>query len=290
MPSTQEIALWVIHRFDRKDTCSVERIVEKVLLEHGTSVYDAPEEAEKKSAAVLDALQKMPLEGLPFDFSVRDSRRLVGKERPLANDTPETKELQAKIALVAQMTKEVFKFGDKNFEKLCAKLMFLSGAKEAFAQCTHDDGGIDVYGRLPIRLSDPKIRSGLLHSAILKKAVLFLGQCKCQTSDVGPGDIDNFQGAAEACLRKYEGNSHPPSHRVPDAYYKNREMCIRVFFTTGNYTQKASSKAEALDITHVSGRQVAEFLIYHGIGLIHPPSSSSYEIDPAMLLDWIAQS
>ena len=289
MPSTLEIASWVINGFNPKETHTVERIVEKVLLEHGTSSFDAPEEAEKKSAAVLDALQKMPLEKLPFDFSVRDSRRLVGKQRVLTDDTPETKEMQARIALVEQMSLEVFGMGHENFEKLCAKLMQLSGAKEAFAQCTNDDGGIDVYGRLPIRLSDPKIRTGLLRSAILEKSVLFLGQCKCQTSQIEPGEISNFHGAADDCLRKYEGSDHPPSHRVPETYYKNREMCIRVFFTTSNYTQKATSKAESLDITPVDGRQIAEFLTYHAIGLVQSPNSNTYQIDPAVLLAWVTQ-
>jgi hypothetical protein len=287
MPSTPEIASWVVNGFNPKETYTVERIVEKVLVEHGTNSFDAPEEAEKKSAAVLDALQKMPLENLPFDFSVRDNRRLVGKQRVLTDDTPETKEMQARIELIGQMSKEVFNLGDKNFEKLCAKLMHLSGAKEAFAQCTNDDGGIDIYGRLPIRLSDPKVRTGLLRSAILEKSVLFLGQCKCQTSHVEPGDINNFQGAAEDCLRKYEGSNHPPSHRVPDAYYKSREMCIRVFFTTASYTQKATSKAESLDIAIVNGRQIAEFLIYHGIGLMRVPELNTYQIDPAVLLAWV---
>ena len=289
MPSTTEIASWVIDGFNLQDTYTVERIIEKVLLEHGTNSFDAPEEAEKKSAAVLDTLQKMPLESLPFDFSVRDNRRLIGKGRPLANDTPETKELQAKIALVEQMSKEVFKLGDKNFEKLCAQLMQLSGAKEAVAQCTNDDGGIDIYGRLPIRLSDPKIRTGILRSTILEKPVLFLGQCKCQTGHIEPGEINNFHGAVEDCLRKYEGSDNPPSHRVPDAYYKSREMCIRVFFTTSNYTQKAASKAESLDITPVSGRQIAEFLVYHGIGLMRVPELNTYQINPATLLAWTTE-
>ena len=289
MPSTLEIASWVVNGFNPRETCTVERIVEKVLVEHGINSFDAPEEAEKKSAAVLDALQKMPLEKLPFDFSVRDSRRLVGKQRILADDTPETKEMQARIVLVEQMSTEVYQLGDKNFERLCAKLMQLSGAKEAFAQCTSDDGGIDVYGRLPIRLSDPRIRTGLLRSAILEKSVLFLGQCKCQTSQIEPGEISNFHGAADDCLRKYEGSDHPPSHRVPEAYYKNREMCIRVFFTTSSYTQKATSKAESLDITPVSGRQIAEFLIYHGTGLVHSPNLNTYQIDAATLRDWVTQ-
>lgn len=289
MPSTLEIASWVVNGFDSRETHTIERVVEKVLVEHGTNSFDASEEAEKKSAAVLDVLQKMPLESLPFDFSVRDNRRLVGKQRVLADDTPETKDMQARVACVDEMSTEVFKLGDKNFEKLCAKLMILSGAKEAFAQCTNDDGGIDIYGRLPIRLSDPKIRTGFLRSTILEKALLFLGQCKCQTSDIGPGEIDGFQGATEACLRKYEGNSYPPSHRVPDAYYKTREICIRVFFTTTSYTQKAASKAESLDITPVSGRQISEFLIYHGIGLVQPLSVNAYQIDPAVLLAWVTQ-
>lgn len=289
MPSTIEIASWVVESFNPKETYTVERIVEKVLVEHGTNSFDAPEEAEKKSAAVLDALQKMPLEVLPFDFSIRDTRRLVGKERPLASDTPETKELQAKIALVKQMSAEVFNIGDKNFERLCAKLMMLSGAKEAFAQCTNDDGGIDIYGRLPIRLSDPKIRSGFLRSAILEKAILFMGQCKCQINDIETGEISKFHGSVDACLRKYDSNEYPPSHRVPDAYYKSREMCIRVFFTTADYTQKARSNADSLDIASVSGRQIAEFLVYHGIGLVQIPEAGAYQIDPIALLIWVTQ-
>ena len=175
----------------------------------------------------------------------------MGKQRQLTNDTPETRQLQARLDLAKQLVKEVRQLGDENFERVSAGLMHLSGAKEAFAQCASDDGGIDVYGRLPIRLNDPKIRNGLLRSAIFEKPVLVLGQCKCQINEVGPGEINTFHGASEDCLRKYEGNDRPPSHRVPASYYRRQEMCIRVFFTTADYTEKAKSKSEALDITLV---------------------------------------
>jgi hypothetical protein len=78
MASAQEIASWVVAGFDPKDTCTVERIVEKVLLKHGSASFDASEEAEKKAGSVLDVLHRMRLEELPFDFSTRDSRPLVG--------------------------------------------------------------------------------------------------------------------------------------------------------------------------------------------------------------------
>ncbi len=165
--------------------------------------------------------------------------------------------------------------------------MRLSGAKEAFAICSGDDGGIDTYGRLPIRLSDPNVRNGLLRTAILEKEILFLGQCKCQTPSINPGDIDGFQGATDACLKKYEGNLHPPSHRVPETYYRRQEMCIKVFFTTSDYSTRALSKADSLDITYIDGKQIAEFLIYHGIGLAS--GIDGMIVNHADLLAWANQ-
>ena len=288
MASAQEIASWVVESFDPKDTCTVERVVEKVLCTHGTSVFDAPEEAERKAGAVLGVLQKMQREELPFDISDRDGRRLVGKQRLLTNDTQETKELKARLNLIAEMRVEIPKLGHQAFEKVCAGLMRLSGAKDAFAQCANDDGGIDVYGRLPIRLSDPKVSGGLLRSIILEKSVLFLGQCKCQSGDIGPGEINDFHGAAADCLRQYEGNLNPPSHRVPASYYRRQEMCICVFFTTADYTEKAVTKATSLDITLVNGRQIAEFLVYHKIGITYLDAASTYLIEPPALSDWLA--
>ena len=142
MASAQEIAQWIKNEFDPKQTTTAERIIEKALLTYGSSAYDAPEEAEKKLETVLVALHKMRPEDLPFDFSDRDGRRLIGKQRHLKNDTAETRELQARLGLVTQMMNEVPKLGDKIFEKICAGLMRLSGAQNAIAQCASDDGGL----------------------------------------------------------------------------------------------------------------------------------------------------
>lgn len=96
--------------------------------------------------------------------------------------------------------------------------------------------------------------------------------------------MSEFDGSVRDCLRKYEGNNHPPIHRLEGGYYKTDEACIRVFFTTAIYSDKASSKAKSLDIITVNGRQMAEFLIYHSIGVIELGGNQRF--DPSELAKW----
>src|SRR5258708_19530891 len=79
--------------------------------------------------------------------------------------------------------------------------------------------------------------------------------------------MDSFNGAVEHCLSQYEGNHHPPSKRVPSSFYRKNETCIRLFFTTADYTDTAVGAAKAMDIILINGPQIAQFLVYHKVGL-----------------------
>jgi|SRR5208337_4987561 len=59
------------------------------------------------------------------------------------------------------------------------------------------------------------------------------------------------------CLKKYEGNERPPSHRVPDSYYRREEPCLGVFVTTAFFAETASECVEASSITLASGLRLS---------------------------------
>jgi len=224
--SVQEIAFWVRESFDPVRSLKVEDAIAQTLCEHGYSAYDAAVEAEQKIGRVLQILRATRPEELPFHLSP-DEQRLIGNQRVLRTDSPQTQIARARLNLVEPMLHALYEMGADSFEKTCAGVMLLSGAYAAFAGCTNDDGGIDVYGRIQLRVGDANVCEGLLQTALLQKegGFLFLGQSKCYKIDdkIQPGAISEFDGSVRDCLRKYEGNDHPPSHRVPDGYYKKEE-------------------------------------------------------------------
>lgn len=287
MPTIHEIAEWIIESYDGSQTTNVERICEAVLRSHGINRFAASTEAGEKASKVLTLLRSMDASSLPFEFSERDPRRLIGKQRIRKDDTPETVAARQALHLVPQMIEVIYSLGDCLFEKICAAMMRLSGADQAFAGCASDDGGIDIYGRIPLRLGNANIQKGILQTAFLRKPLLFLGQCKCYKPDsyIRPEDIEQFHGSINSCMRHYEGNPHPPSHRVPAEYYRREETCIFVFFTTASFTEKAQTAAASHDIMLVNGKELAEYLIHHRIALV-----STYEgiqvIDSAQLEPW----
>jgi hypothetical protein len=165
--------------------------------------------------------------------------------------------------------------------------MLLSGATEAYATCSKDEGGIDIYGRIPLRVSDERLDTSLLQTTILNRLYLYLGQCKCYGLDelVEPAELREFVGAAATCLDKYEHNASPPSHRVPEEYYCHREMCISIFFATGGFTEKAKALAEAEGIILADGRRIAQFLVHHRIAVL-TQGNGSLNVDKDLLDEW----
>lgn len=256
--------------FDPTTSTSVEHSCDFVLRAHGVQFFAAATEASEKAPRVLAILRSKPPEELPFEFSDDVSDRLVGKQRARAGDSPQTIAARQGFALAPHMLAAIYGSGDVAFEKVCAAIMRLSGATEAFASCASDDGGIDVYGRIPLGLNDDRVKSGILSTAIVQMSMFFLGQCKCYSPSevIGPAQIREFYGSVEACRNKYEHNPKPPRHRVPDSYYKRGETSISILFSTGTFSEKAVAAAEADGIVLVTGRQIAQFLVHHRVVII----------------------
>lgn len=217
---------------------------------------------------VLGMLRRLPADSLPFTFSQLEDGRLVGKRRSIRGDTAEVTRARARLAALPLLEKAVFEAGPCGFEKISAGVMRLFGASDSVAMCTGDEGGIDVYGRVPLRLSDPLVAHNLIPRALVDRKLLFLGQCKCirPDRDLDPSVIRDFKAAVSDCLNKYEHNRRPPSHRVPSEYYKRQETCLKFIFTTGQVSDKAAAAAEADDIAFLNGRSIAALLIANGIG------------------------
>lgn len=288
MASIHDIAGWVVESFDGRTSLTIEEAIEKVLRDRGVPRLAASIDATEKAARVSALLRSMSPESLPFEFSESRWNRLIGKQRTRKDDSPETRTARERLALVPPMQAAVYNCGFDYFEKLCAKLMILSGAIEAYTTGATDEGGIDVYGRIPLRLGDLSVREGLLYTTFLNRPLLFLGQCKCDkvTSSIGRPQIDTFSASVASCLRKYEGNELPPVHGVPLSYYRTQETCIRVFFTTANYSDEARSAANSDDIILVDGGQLAGFLVYRGVALT-VSDDGSQDVDESTLKIWI---
>ena len=285
MAVVQEIANWVVEAFDLTESVKLDALIERTLQQRGVPRYEASSEAAAKADKVLAELLSRRPQELPFDFYDSNESRLIGKQRARPTDTPATAKVRERLALVPLMLNALHACNAFMFEKICAGVMQLSGASYSHATCSADDGGIDVYGRFPLRLPDKAISPSLLATCLLNKQYLFFGQCKryALTSRIGRPDLDTFHGAVDHCLRQYEGNSQPPSHRVPLDFYRKNETCIRVYFTTSDFSDTATEAANALDIILINGRQIAEFLIYHKIGLT---DDQGVFVDQTALLDW----
>ena len=82
----------------------------------------------------------------------------------------------------------------------------------------------------------------------------------------------------------------PPSHRVPDDFYRRGEICIRVFITTADYTGPAAGEAGSNDIFLVHGRELAEFLVMHRVGLVQDFGSGQLVFHEDEFDQWLHQS
>lgn len=267
------------------ESIKLDALIERVLQQHGVARFAASAEAIAKTDKVLTELQSRRSQDLPFDFHGSNDYRLVGKQRNRPTDSATATTVRERLPLITQMLDAVFACGDVIFEKICAGLMHLSGASDAHAICSVDDGGIDIYGRLPLRIPEAGISQNLIETCLLNKRYLFLGQCKCysRATLIGRPDLDSFHGAAGHCLSQYDGNPRPPSHRVPSTFYRKNEPCIRLFFTTADFAGTAVGAAISMDIILINGKQIAEFLVYHNIGL---SGCNDITVDQARLIEW----
>lgn len=287
MVSAQELANLMVSEFNPKRSEKLTVVLVELLRTHGVGRFQSEMLADQYRGSVLEILRRRRLEDLPFVFSQTDPERLIGKERQRPSDTPKTIRVRQARRYISDILQAIFAGGADGFEILCAACMKLSGAREVFTTCSSDDGGIDIFGRLAIRPPDVSVPTGLLQTTLLNREVLMLGQCKCYHpgSKIGPGEIQKFQGAVRDCLSNYEGNPHPPVHRVPDGYYRRNELCIPIFMTTASYSLKATGAAEANEIVPIFGRSIAEFIAYQGIGFLQ--EGSDYIFDKEAFNRWL---
>ena len=161
-----------------------------------------------------------------------------------------------------------------------------------YATCSGDDGGIDLYGRLPLRAADTAVHPGLLRTSLLVKEILVLGQCKRydRGARIGRPEIQKFLGAVRSCLNQYEGNERPPSRRVPREFYRRDELCIPVFMTTADYADTSTGEAESNDVILVEGRGLAEFLTAQRVGIVDDVETGQPSFDRGAFEAWLEKS
>lgn len=288
----QKIADMVVSTFDGKRVMTVEQAVIRGFQLQGLTEAEAIDRAPDKIVSAvlrcLQAYQQDKTKSLPFYISDNNSNKLIGKARQRRSDTEATAQLRSSLHLEDDLHDAVYRLGDCNFERLVARLMLLAGASEANAGCTNDDGGIDVWGRIPLLCKRPDVPSGILPFTIIDTPLLFLGQCKCYAPNVqhGPEVIRSFASAVRSCIGKYANNNLPPNNRVPDAYYRLGESVLSLFFSTATFSDKAEAQAYSEHIYLVDGRKIARYLLLHQVG-ISQGIASPY-VDAAALEAWAA--
>lgn len=285
-PTAREIAEAVISGFDRTTTVKARDAVAQVLRGAGISRYEVFELADKMSPAVIDYFLNMRQEELPFRLGDSNPTRLVGKLRIRFGESTETTEARNTAVFVDQMLKSLLALHHVKFEILSALCLRLAGADEAYALGTHDEGGIDFFGRIQIG-ARRQIESGLLESNLLQRerGVLFLGQCKRQQDHVGRPEIQKFSEAVRECVAKYKGNPRPPSQHVSYAFYEEGELCVPIFITTSSFTQPAFGAALSQSVFSITGRQLSEFLCSRMIGIKR--KNEIYTFSEDALAEWI---
>jgi hypothetical protein len=265
--SPSEIAASLSTSFAPNDNLLLEEAIAKVLRQVGYKEVEASLEASDRAVHVLSHLRRMSAQQLPFDISESRPIRLIGKGRPRVADPPELTVARESFVMIPMVQRVVFEAGDVVFERLCTRMMLEEGASESVRNGSPDDGGIDLYGRIPIRQQSGAVPESLMRTVVIAKELLFLAQCKCYvpSTDIGRPALDEFAGSCAACLNKYDGNSRPPTHRVPQEFYIRNESALKVFFTTASFTSAAVAAAHSSDIELVDGRQIAEFLVARGV-------------------------
>lgn len=292
MSTSRKLATKVIEVF--KQNTQQSRRIRDVLIEilraEGLGRNLAVLEAERLSANVLDVLSQMRPQELPFDFGSRDSTLLVGKGRIKLGDTEESVRARKVFRYVDEVWNAILNEDHCTFECLCAICLKLSGAEEAYASCSSDDGGIDFFGRITIGKSIKTIDSTLLETNILSgKRILFLGQAKRydKKEKIGRPHLTNFRQSVNDCLCKYKDNELPPRHGVPQTYYRENELCLPIFMTTSGFTDKAEAVALSYDLIIVMGREISEFLCSRNVGFVR--EGNDYRFDRKLFHEWLAK-
>jgi hypothetical protein len=247
-------------------------------------------EAEGFAPSVLSVLRNMRPQDLPFDFGSSDPSLLVGKGRIRPGDTDESIRARKTFKLVDDVWNAILDENDFVFESFCAACLKFSGVEEAYASCSVDDGGIDLFGRISIGKPEPRIDARLLETNILSgKRILFLGQAKkyAKNHKIGRPDLQQFSKAVSDCLGRYEGNPKPPSHRVPQNYYRKNELCIPIFMTTSEFSDKAEAAAFSYDMLIVTGREMSEFICSRSIGFVK--EGDDYRFDKNLFHEWLVK-
>lgn len=285
--SPSELTESLVTGFDRHAEVRLDHALIELLREGGLGRFAASERAWKVEDAVRRLLEERPPEDLPFRLS-DGGKRLVGKARISARDNPETIFARSAERLADLLLNALFEVTPDDFEVICAASMMLSGAREMKALCTGDEGGIDFYGRLEIRPPSSNIPAGLMHTTVLPKELLVLGQAKRNHPDVriGRPAIQQFKGQIQDCLKQYEGNQFPPSHRVPESYYLRDEPFLGVFVTTASFAETADESVGASGIVLVPGARLSQFLAFHRVGIVE--DAASYRFDESAFFNWLA--
>lgn len=279
--SPRELADLLIKTFDRQRVVSVEQALSEALQSNGMAKGKAEGVAFDDAAGVLRELRRRRTEELPFRFADSDADRLVGKERSTPRDTSETAVARSVGVAAEPLLQHLTTISPDDFEVVCAAGVALAGGTDMRALCTGDEGGIDFYGRLPIRESHPAVAPGLVYTTILPKAVFVLGQAKRYDRGVkiGRPDIQKFKAQIEDCLKKYEGNARPPSHRVPESFYDRGELCLGIFATTASFAETAEGAAASSGIHLVDGMRLAQFFVFHGVGVHMNGGTATFDLE-----------
>lgn len=285
--SPRDLAQLIVQGFDRRSELSLAKALTAVLRKLGESRYKSEEIAFNMEDAVLRHLRSFEEESLPF--RIRD-KRLIGKERTGEIDDPDTVVAKIVQGLAPVLLNELVKLTPDDFEVACTASMLLSGASEMKALCTGDEGGIDFYGRIEVRRPSESIPKGVIYTTILPRKLLILGQAKCYNLDarIGREAIQQFHGQVLDCLKKYEGNTRPPSHRVRASYYQRGELTLGVFITTASFTDTAVASAEGLGYVLIPGHKLAQFLCFKQVGIIE--YGGKYLFDPQVFQSWLSKA
>lgn len=269
MVTAKELTDRLVAWFDPSRSMKIQEAITRILVAEGCSQYDAAEEAERVAQRVIYHLQQRTPYELPFEFSPSDSFRLIGKRRARRSDSPSTLYARAARELMPGVIQMMAQLSADEFEVLCALALRRSGAKEAFALKTHDEGGVDFFGRISVKPHIPEVPTSLLRTSFLDWKLFILGQAKCLNpgTRIGRDEIQKFAQQVRDCLRKYRDNPDPPKHRVPPSYYVEEEPCLPIFMTTARFSDRAPGAALSSGIRLVEGTELAEFLIAHRIGV-----------------------
>ena len=285
--TARELAARLVALFDKTSTTTLDRALTGIMRAEGAGKFRSEEIAFEMEDAVLRQLQKYPPEELPF--LVKDGgHRLVGKSRSGEHDSPDTIAAKSAYAIFSDLLKALLVVTPTDFEVVCAAALLLAGACEMHALCTGDEGGIDFYGRLEIRQYSARLAPDIAHTNILPKKLLVLGQAKRYASEarIGRPEIQQFKGQLDDCIKKYEGNAKPPTHRVPDHYYLRNEPYLGVFTTTASFADTAQESTEASGVILVGGVKLAQFLAFHRVGAA---GDDIPHFDDAVFTAWVAE-